>query len=296
MFRNLSGDGLGIAGRLSEQIELALSFGFQGLSLDLVEFQAQVARHGLPLSRRLIESSRLKIGTWRLRLELAAEDESFDAGLARASELAKLAGEIGAERALLRVSPTSDRLPYHANFELHRRRLDQLGSMLKPFGIKVGLEFSAIAEERAGGGLEFLHSLDALALLVGMVASDQIGVALDFWQMHVAGNSLDDLRKLPPSRWISVTLSDAPLESPANGLSPSQRLLIGETGVIDECDCLRRLADRGYHGPVAVAADRSATQSLGREPLVKLAGERLSSAWKLAGVGAMPARALAGQR
>ena len=48
MFRNLSTEGLGVSGRQSEIIELALSFGFKGIDLDLVDFQQQVQVNGLP--------------------------------------------------------------------------------------------------------------------------------------------------------------------------------------------------------------------------------------------------------
>ena len=46
MFRNLSTVGLPLSGRPSELIEMALSFGFDSMDLDLVDFQQQAKVYG----------------------------------------------------------------------------------------------------------------------------------------------------------------------------------------------------------------------------------------------------------
>ena len=66
MFKNLSPADLGVSGRESEIIELALSHGFKGLDLGLVEFAEQVATQGFAKASRLIESARLKQGSFPL--------------------------------------------------------------------------------------------------------------------------------------------------------------------------------------------------------------------------------------
>lgn len=55
MFKNLNIDVLGVSGRPSEIIELALSNGFKGLDLNLVDFAAQVQAYGLPHARRVFD-------------------------------------------------------------------------------------------------------------------------------------------------------------------------------------------------------------------------------------------------
>src|SRR6266478_2947281 len=82
MFKNLSLDDLGVSGRQSERIELTLSNGFRGFNLDLVEFQQQVERHGLPHARRLIDSARLKPGSFKLPVEWQGSEETFNRDLA----------------------------------------------------------------------------------------------------------------------------------------------------------------------------------------------------------------------
>jgi hypothetical protein len=45
MFKNLSPEALGVSGRQSEMIELALSFGFKGLDLDIIELADSAKSH-----------------------------------------------------------------------------------------------------------------------------------------------------------------------------------------------------------------------------------------------------------
>ena len=66
MFKNLNTEALGLSASQSELIELALSFGFKGIDLDVVDFSAQVKEHGLPKARRLLDSAKLKIGAFKL--------------------------------------------------------------------------------------------------------------------------------------------------------------------------------------------------------------------------------------
>ena len=57
MFRNLSTVGLPLSGRPSELIELALSFGFDAMDIDIVDFQQQAEAFGVEHARRLMLSS-----------------------------------------------------------------------------------------------------------------------------------------------------------------------------------------------------------------------------------------------
>ncbi len=62
MYKNLNSDALGISGRQSELIELALTHKFSGLDLDLAPLCRQVQSRGLEHARRFLDSAKLKIG------------------------------------------------------------------------------------------------------------------------------------------------------------------------------------------------------------------------------------------
>lgn len=286
MFRNLGSEALGINGRQSEIIELSLSFGFKGIDLDLLDFQQTVKTHGLPHARRLIDSAKLKLGCFRLPLELDDLDESFQAGLTQFRELADLARQIGLKRAKAIVSPASDLRPYHENFEFHRRRLSEFGNVLAEYEIQLGLEFRASPELRRDRAFQFIHTFDALAMLVDMVKSNSVGVVVDLFEMHVAGATLDDLRKLTGSKIVAVLVSDAPSDKAASECEASDRLLPGETGAIDAAAALTALAEMGYEGPVVPSVAPEQVRGTRREQIVKTAGERLTQLWSAAGLTA----------
>jgi sugar phosphate isomerase/epimerase len=286
MFRNLSTDSLGVSGRQSEIIEMALSFGFKGVDLDLADFQEQVKVNGLPRARRLLDSAKLKIGTFRLPLVWDDTDEIYQQGLQSLGESLKLAAEVGATRAVTSLAPANDTRPYHENFEFHRRRLTELGEVLAPHGMRLGIELLASAAARKDRAYQFIYTLDALAMLVSMIRSTNVGIVLDPWQIHAGGGTLDDVQKIGGTRIVAVYLSDAPADVPPAELTDEQRLLPGETGAIDSAAVLTRLAEWGYDGPVTPRAHKSRVVAMRREQVVKLAGQRLDEAWKSAGLNA----------
>jgi sugar phosphate isomerase/epimerase len=282
MFKNLSTDGVGVSGRQSEIIELALSFGFKGVDLDLLDFREQVKVHGLPHARRLLDSARLKIGTFRLPLTWDDSDETYQAGLRTLPELLDLAAGIGAKRAVTTIAPANDVRPYHENFEFHRRRLAEIGERLAADGMQLGIEFVASANARKNRAFQFIHSFDAVVMLVNMVRAPNVGAVIDPWQILAAGSRLDEIRKLSADRIVAVSLSDAPADVDPTALGESDRLLPGETGKIDSAALLTMLAEIGFDGPVSPRAHRNRLVGLRRDQIVKLAGERVDQAWKAA--------------
>jgi sugar phosphate isomerase/epimerase len=282
MFKNLSTDGIGVSGRQSEVIELALSFGFKGIDLDLVDFQQQVKTHGVPHARRLLDSARLKVGTFRLPLVWDDSDETYHESLRALPDWLQLASDIGAKRAVTTIAPANDARPYHENFEFHRRRLAEVGEKLAPLGIRLGIEFVASADARKNRAFQFIHTFDAVVTLVNMIRSANVGAVIDSWQIFAAGNSFDDIRKLAADRIVAVSLSDAPAGADPSTLNERDRLLPGETGTIDSAALLTMLGEIGFDGPVSPRAHRERLAGLRRDQIVKLAGERVDQAWKAA--------------
>lgn len=299
MYKNLSTEGIGVSGRQSEIIELALSFGFKGVEIDLRDFQQQVTTHGLAHARRLLDSARLKLGPFRLPLVWDETDEAFQAGTRELPELLKLAADIGATRAVTTISPANDTRPYHENFEFHRRRLAEVGALLAPSGIRLGLEFVACASARKNRAFQFIHTFDAVVMLVNMIRAENVGVVFDPWQIHAGGGNVDDVRKFPGGRIIATYLSDAPADREPAALEETDRLLPGETGRIDSAAMLTMLGELGFDGPVAPRAHRDRLAGMRRDQIVKLAAERVDQAWKAAGLtpaGKLAAASKAPQR
>jgi sugar phosphate isomerase/epimerase len=286
MFRNLSPKALGFSGRQSEIIELSLSFGFKGIDIDLADFQQAVKTYGLAHARRLIDSARLKLGTFRLPLVWDEDDEVYKQGLTALDELTALAAEIGLKRAVTAIAPANDLRPYHENFEFHRRRLAEIGQQLAARQIKLGVEFRSSAALRKDRAFQFIHTFDALATLVGMIRTPNVGVVADMFEMHATGASFDEVKKLGNEKIIEVILSDAPADKSPADCEEADRLMPGETGAIDTSAALAGLAEIAYDGPITPAVATGHTKGMKRDQIVKLAGERLTLAWSAAGLNA----------
>lgn len=287
MFRNLSTIGLPLSGRPSELIELALSFGFDAMDIDILDFQKQAEVYGVTHARRLMVSARLKSGTFHLPLQLDADDATYQRELAALPKFLELAQATEATRAVATVAPASDEHSFKDFFELYRSRLHDVGDLLAKHDIMLGLGYQPEAEAREGKANQFIHTFEGLLGLV-MVAHERIGVIADAWALHVSGESPELIAKVPKGRLVEVRLSDAPRDAAHAGLTHAQRLMPGDTGVISGAAVLTQAKAAGFDGPVTPWADRSTLVGRGREKIVKLAGDRLEAAWKEAGLPIAP--------
>jgi sugar phosphate isomerase/epimerase len=287
MFRNLSTVGLPLSGRPSELIELALSFGFDAMDIDIHDFQQQADAFGVTHARRLMVSARLKSGVFQLPVHLSGDDETFARDLADLPRRLELAEATEAFRAVATIAPASDEHSFKDFFELHRTRLHTIGDLLAPRGIMLGLSITPETEARAEKQNQFIHTYEGLLGLVA-VAHERIGAVVDSWALHVTGEPLDLVAKTPKGRIVEVRLSDAPREIAGRELTATQRLMPGETGVIQAAAVLNHAKAAGFDGPVTPWADRSNLVGRGREKIVKLAGDRLEAIWKDAGLPILP--------
>ncbi|MBX3412513.1 MAG: sugar phosphate isomerase/epimerase [Pirellulales bacterium] len=284
MFKNLSTQVLGTSASESEVIELSLSHGFRGLELDLVEFAARAKSGGLDKARRLFDSAKLKLAYFRLPVDLEADEATFRKQLTELIDLTPIAAQVGCLRAVTTISPGSDERPYHENFETHRKRLGEIGKLLAPHNIRLGVEFVTYAELRQAKSFEFIHGLEPLLMLLGMVGQPNVGVAIDLWHLHVGGTPLETLRKLKGEQIVTVALADVPADMPLDQCGENDRLLPGESGVVDTTAALVALAELGYDGPVTPAPSRSRINGNSRDAIVKAAGQHLDKVWKAAGL------------
>ncbi len=297
MFKNLNPAALGISGHQSEIIELALTYGFAGIDLNMAEFAVRVRLKGMPYARRLIQSAKIRIGTFPLPLEWDTDDETFEKELKKLPEYAGCAAELGCTRCWAVLAPAGDTLPYHENFEFHRRRFHDICAALRPAGVRLAVGFQAAEYLRRNRAFQFIHDLDAMTLLLNMVAAPNLGLLLDTWDLVACGGSLETLRKLPAKQIVAVQVADMPAGPAPAELDEKSRLLPGgENGRIDVAGFLTLLRELGYDGPVTVKPSRSAFQSRRRDVIVKQTAEALDKVWRAAGLAPTARPALAAAR
>jgi sugar phosphate isomerase/epimerase len=285
MFKNFNPSVLGITGHQSEIIELALSFNFAGMDLNVVDFATRARLKGMPYARRLIDSAQIRLGTFQLPFDWEDDDERFQKDLKKLTDYSAAAAEIGCTRCVATLSPASDKRPYHENFEFHRKRLQEICKVLEPAGIRLGIGFQALESLRKNHPFQFIHDLDALTLLLNMVAAPNAGILLDVWDVVASGGSLEAVQKLPASQIVAVQVADMPATVPLNELEEKSRLLPGaEGGRIDMQAFLTILKVAGYDGPVTPRPGRGIFQTRKREVIAKQAGDAMDKVWKSAGL------------
>ena len=201
MFRNLSTVGLPLSGRPSELIELALSFGFDGMDIDILDMEKQAAAFGVENARRLMVSARLKSGLFHLPVRLDADEAAFAADIADLPARLEVAAACECTRAVTTIAPASNEHSFKDFFELHRTRLNTIGDLLAAHGTELGLAIRPEAAAREGLTHAFIHTFEGLVGLV-MVAHERIGAVVDAWTLYATGESLDLVTKLPPGRIV----------------------------------------------------------------------------------------------
>jgi sugar phosphate isomerase/epimerase len=277
MYKNLSPSALGIFGRQSELLEIALTHRFKGIEIDINEVLKRSQATSVPQACRYLCSAQVKIGGFELPVRWAGDEKDFQADLAQLGLLLEVAATLGADRCYTTIRPTCDQWPFHENFQFHVERLRTVADALAPGGIKVGLNFLATPSERADGGFEFIHQTDPALLLVNTIQKDNVGLLLDAWHWFVGGGDVEKVRGVRGEQVISVRLADIPAEADITAITEEQRVMPGEGGTIDSVALLSVLEEIGFDGPVAAAPWPALFKGQTRESTVTKASTTLDT-------------------
>ena len=285
MYCNLNPYALSISGRQGELLEIALTYRFKGLTIDIREVADKAKSLGMEAATKYLLSARIKIGGFELPVRLAAPEADFKADVVGLKPFLDAATALGANRCFVTIPPTSDELPFHENFKFLAIRVREVAAALAERGIKLGLRLLAAESQRNNGGYQFIHQADPLMMFIQTIAADNVGLWLDAWNWQVGGGSVEKLRAFRGEQIIAVELSDIPAAADLATITEEQRLLPGEGGQIDSAAYLATLQELGFDGPVSAAVHSSALQGNKREALVKKAADALDAAMKAAGNG-----------
>ena len=295
MYLNLNAGALGISGRQSELIELALTYRFKGMDLDMAILAKQVDMNGFDHATRFITSANISIGEFDLPVRWQGDDTEFHEDLEKLSSVGETAAKLSAVACRTVVMPASNERPYHENFEFHRERFTKIAEALSPHGIRLGLDFLATPVHRDGIQHQFIHSPDAIVTLAKTVGVDNVGVAIDLWQWQVAGGNWDLLRGLSSNEIVSVRVADVPAGVATATIDDSQRILPADGGTIDMSEIVRHLHEVDYKGPVTPYPHASQFSGVTRDAIVRKASNSIRLDAPVVMVDEDPAAAMAGE-
>lgn len=289
MYKNLGAAGLGVSGRQSELIELALTYGFRGFDVDMERLAKQAQRNSLEHAGRFIESAAsfangFSIGGWDLGLPWDEDDAAFSEGLGRLDEFVEVAAKVDASRCFTTIQPASDTLPYHENFERLRSRIGQAAAKLAAQQIRLGLNFRPAPEVRADRAHEFIHDFEGLTTLASTIGAANVGIVLDTWNWFVGGGGLDQLNDLSAEQIVIVRIADVPGDADLAAIGEKQRILPSDEGLVD-CDAVMKLLlEKDYDGPITPYPHPSAFTGRTRESIVQAAADCLEQLWIAVGL------------
>ena len=282
MYKNLNTDLLMITGRQSEIIELALTYGFRSITIDMDDLVKRCQRTSFESATKFLVSSKLKIGGFDLPIDLDADDETFSKSLAALNGVAEIAARTDATTAVANIPNGTDRLPYPEYFDVIRRRVDEVASVLEKEGVKLAIAFSAIPAPDEEKQFKFVRDVEGFLALFRACTSKNVYFVFDAWNWFVGGGTEEQLDAVGLARVAIVRLADCSEGVDAAAATMDDCLLPTSTGVIDCISYLRKFATAGLSLPVSAAGRTQ--ESATRDALIGQAQDALDKCFSEAGL------------
>ena len=284
MYKNLNAAALGISGRQSELIELAMTFGFQGLDIDALDFEKRSARTDFQKASRFLLSSKMRVSSFDVPTDLDADEVVFEQSLKAVESVVDVAGQAGARAGIVRIPAATDRFAFPQYFEWIRNRIDRLGGIFEKHSVLLGLVFTTYSEARAGKQYSFVHDVHGALALYNACGSQAVGLVIDSFDWTVGKGTWEQLATLPGARIAGFNIADLS-ESPAiEACDKSARLIAGTTGRIDNAKFAMMLHQQGYDGPITSCPEASNFGTVTRDAIVSRAQEVLDQTLQKAGL------------
>ena len=274
MFKNFSPSELGIKTNLREALRLATIGGFDGMDLPVDETIELVEKYSIDYVRGMYQSFNLKIGGWKLPVNIYSDEEEFKSGLEKLKKFVPIATELGAKRVYTAVRPFSDKKDYNENFKWHKERIKKIVDVIED--CHLGLEFISTPSLRKNHKYEFIHTLEELLQLISDLKNT--GVLLDSWHWFISGGKIEDIENLDRRKIVYVHINDAP-STEIEVLNNDERNIPAETGIIDLVGFLKAFKKIGYDGPVTPDPFNKRVNEMPEEISVRLVGGYMSALW-----------------
>jgi sugar phosphate isomerase/epimerase len=288
MYKNFSPASLGITGRQSELIELALTYGFRGFDIDMSDMRRRALRSTPDEAYKYLKATDLLIGGFNADIDLDAEDDAYKAQLAALHGIAELAAQWNVKYACVMLPAATDRAAYPEYFEVIRARLTQVAEALKARNLKLAVTFSGCKSAAAEKQFPFINNAEGLVALVKAIAADNVGMIVDSFDWLVSGSTLAQLATLDPKKIVAVSLGSVIAGvSPAEA-TPDDRVLPVLEGPLSHVAFVMKLKEIGYDGPIGPSASGSQYKGETREFIVSTGQEAIDEILTQAGITVPP--------
>ncbi|MEM6979656.1 MAG: TIM barrel protein [Planctomycetota bacterium] len=288
MFKNFCPPALGINGRQSELIELALTYAFRGIDVDMQDMLRRSQRTTFEESAKYIQATDIRIGSFNLWVDLDADDDAFTAAVAQLHPLSEFAEKLKADRAIVRLPAATDRLPFNEFFEVQQTRIRQIADVLHPKGVKLGIDFQAGNELTSDKQFPFVNTVEAFRAFVDSLAGDSIGYVIDTWDWIIGNGAMDQLSEIPGDKIVAVRLGSLAEDADPATAQSTDRVLPVQSGLIDHVKVVAHLDSTSFDGPISPTASTANYVGQTREFIVQKAQEAIDGICSEAGLTVAP--------
>ena len=251
MEKILNCNGLGVSGRQNEMIELALTHKFDAVEIDMTDLLGRHEALGKEFACQFLQSAKMKIGTFRLPVDLDADDATYNEQLSKIDTVLELAEELNGTCCYVRIAPTHAELSFQENFDRHSTRLAELAPKFAAKSIKIGLALQAAADQKKHDK-KFVQTTEELLTLARTIGQPNVGICLDTWNWVVGDGAKDQLSELKADQITEVRLADVPAEVDTTTIKQNQLALAGEVEGSIVPEVLKHLSTISYEGPICV--------------------------------------------
>ena len=284
MYKNLNATVLGVSGRQSELIELAMTYGFRGLDIDIVDLVKRTQRSEFDKASRYLLSSKMQVSGFDVPIDLDSDDASFEKALAQLPTSIEIAGKVGARAGFLRLPAATDRLPFHEYFDVLRKRVDRIGEIFEKNNVQLGLFFSAAKENRDDRQFKFIQDVEGFLAFFKACTSSSVALVIDTFNWVVGGGTFENLAEIPGDKIAALRISDTESLPSLNEASLTMRQIAGTTGIIDNLRFVSVLSKAGFDGPITSFAHASNFGGLTRDAIVAKSQDALDNVLESAGL------------
>lgn len=268
---------IGVTVSQMDAIRLAANFGFESVE----PYPTYLVRQGAYGMRQVLDALERRGLVWGaagLPIDFRREEAVFQEGMSAFPDVCAALKRAGVTRVGTWIMPNHAELTYEANFELHRKRLAEIATVLERHGLRLGLEYVGPRTLWSANRHEFVHTMAQAKELIAAIGRPNVGFVLDSFHWYTAGETVADLLSLKNEDVVACDLNDARRGLGRDEQIDNRRELPAATGVIDLRSFVRALARIGYDGPVRAEPFNQALREMERHAAVAATSQALHRA------------------
>ena len=272
MEKILNLNGLGVSGRQNELVELALTFNFNTVEVDMNDLIGRHDTMGKDFACQFLQSAKINIGSSSIPINLEASDEVFKTECEKIDTIISLCEALGAKRLRIPISTTSDEA-FQANFERYQKRLAELGDKFGAKEIRLGLVLQPKGSSSFSN--KFVETPEEIMTLVKTVGHKNVGLCLDTWQWQASGGAMDQISELDVANITEVAMCDIISTADVSDIKKGDRVLPGGEADSFSEKVLNHLKSSNYEGAVSISTAGSLFANMNRDKAVHRVSQTL---------------------